>query len=173
MDVLLCSLSAKRLAMLQEDADVLAELITARHEVEIPGLIDLGATWHALDLVLLGDSGDAVLGDAVLARSGNKLKARGAQARVLAPARVVVVSKALGEVATSMVKDRYPSLYGKEVHANYGQEKSAPGDNAYLRDSVKKIHDKEIRELEMALAGVTALYAAAVGQKHSMLSVII
>lgn len=172
MDVLLCSLSAKRLAMLEEDPDVLAELITARHEVEIPGLFDLGKTWHALDLIL-GEATDPLLGDAVLARSGPKLKGRGAQARVLQPARVALIDKALTELPTSTVKDRYATLYGKEVHGGYGQEICGPNETSYIREQVKKIHAKEIRELELALAGVTALYTSAVGQKQSMMSVII
>jgi len=173
MDVLLCSLSAKRLAMLEEDPEVLGELISARHEVEIPGLFDLGKTWHALDL-LLGEGGDAVLTDAVLARSGTKLKAAGAmKARLLAPARVAQIAKALAGLGPTLIKEKYATLYGKEVHANYGQEICGPGEVAYIRESVKKIHTNEIRELEMALAGVTALYASAVGSKMSMMSVIV
>lgn len=173
MDVLLCSLSAKRIAMLDEDPEMLSELIGARHEVEIPGLFDLGKTWHALDLIL-SDGGDALLGDAVMARSGTKLRAAGKlQARMLAPARVAQIAKALGGLTPSLIKERYPSLYGKEVHGNYGQEICGPGEVAYIRDSVKKIHTNEIRELEMALAGVTALYASAVGTKSSMMSVIV
>jgi hypothetical protein len=173
MDVLLCSLSAKRVAMLEEDPEMLAELISARHEVEIPGLFDLGKTWHALDL-LLAEAGDAVLTDAVMARSGAKLRVVGKmQARLLPPARVTLIAKALGALTPALIKERYPSLYGKEVHGNYGQEICGPGEVAYIRESVKKIHTNEIRELEMALAGITALYASAVGTKASMMSVIV
>jgi len=39
MDALLCSLSPKRLAMIEEDPEVLSELIEARHDSEIPGLV--------------------------------------------------------------------------------------------------------------------------------------
>ena len=173
MDVVLCSLSAKRLGMLEEDPDLLGELIAARHEDEIPGMFDLGKTWHALDIVL-GDGADAVLGDAVLARTGAKMKAGSRiKARLLAPARVAEIAKALSGIGPSMITDRYPSLYGKQVHGNYGQEICGPNETAYIRESVKKIHANEIRELEMALAGVTALYASAVGSKQSMMSVIV
>src|SRR5689334_7463600 len=98
MDVLLCSLSAKRLAMIEEDPGVLADLISERHDVDIPGLYDLGKTWHALD-ILLGEGREAVLGDAILARSGNKMPTGvKLQARMLQPPRVALIAKALGEL---------------------------------------------------------------------------
>src|SRR5215217_5832501 len=134
MDVLLCSLSAKRLAMLEEDPEVLAELISARHEQEIPGLFDLGKTWHALDLVL-SDGSDAVLADAVLARSGTKLKATGGiKARMVPPPRVAQIAKLLGGLGATLITEKYPTLYGKEVHGNYGQEICEPGEVAYIRE---------------------------------------
>src|SRR5688572_23362459 len=74
MDALLCTLSPKRLALIEDDPDVLTELIEARHEQQIPGLLDLGNTWHALD-IMLGDGKDEVLADALVARNGKKMKA--------------------------------------------------------------------------------------------------
>lgn len=172
MDVVLCSLSAKRLGLLEEDPELLTELILARHEDDIPGLFDLGKTWHALDL-LLGDGSDALLGDAILARSGSKLKAtKGLKARLLGPERVAQIAEALINLGPGTVKDKYAALYGKDVHGNYGQEISGPGETAYIRESVKKIHTNEIRELELALTGVIALYASAQNHQYSMMSVI-
>src|SRR5687768_13371389 len=119
MDVLLCSMSAKRLAMIEEDPGVLADLISERHDVDIPGLFDLGKTWHALDIIL-GEGSDPVLGDAVMARSGTKLKTTAKlQARLLAPARVAEIAAALGELGPTLIKEKYPTLYGKQVHGNY------------------------------------------------------
>lgn len=173
MNVVLCALSAKRLAMLEEDPEVLGELIAARHEDEIPGLFDLDKTWHALDL-LLGTGDDGLLADAVLARSGSKMRSpSNLKARLLAPPRVAQVAKALGVLGPTLIKDNYGSLYGKDVHANYGQEICGPNETAYIRKNVERIQTQQIRELEMALAGVTALYASAVASKQSMLSVII
>jgi hypothetical protein len=112
MDALLCSLSPKRLALIEEDPDVLTELLEARAEQEIPGLLDLGNTWHALD-IMLGDGKDEVLADTLVARNGKKLKAGAAhgKARMIPAARVAEIAKALSELPTTLVKDRYGQLY--------------------------------------------------------------
>jgi hypothetical protein len=174
MDALLCSLSPKRLALIEEDPDVLTELIEARAEQQIPGLLDLGNTWHALD-IMLGDGKDEVLADALVARNGKKMKAGGAhgKARMIGAVRVAEIAKALSVLPATMVKDRYPSLYGKTVHGGYGQELIAPDDKDWLRDKITKNQKVEIDELTEAFAAVVALYKAAAESKHSMMSVIV
>src|SRR5689334_6451383 len=99
MDGILCSLSPKRVEMLEEDPEVLQDLLDARHEEDIPGLLDLGKTWHALD-ILLGDGKHEVLADAIVGRTGKKLKASGSfgKARILSPARVAEIAKALAQL---------------------------------------------------------------------------
>jgi hypothetical protein len=174
MDALLCSLSPKRLALIEEDPDVLTELIDARHETEIPGLLDLGQTWHALD-IMLGDGKDAVLADALVARNGKKLKAGAAhgKARMITAARVAEIAKLLTALPASFVTEKYPSLYGKTVHGGYGQELVAPDDKDWLREKVVQNQKKEIAELTDAFAAVVDLYKQAAVAKHSMMSVII
>src|SRR5258705_3486227 len=174
MDALLCSLSPKRVTLLEEDPEVLGELIEARHETEIPGLLDLGKTWHALD-IMLGDGKDAVLSDALVGRSGKKLKAAGAHgnARLIGAGRVAEIAKALAALPSTLVKERYTALYGKTVHGGYGQDVVAPDDKDWLRDKITKQQAKEIAELTEALAKVTDLYTKAAAAKHSMMSVII
>ena len=174
MDALLCTLSPKRLALIEEDPDVLTELIEARAEQEIPGLLDLGNTWHALD-IMLGDGKDEVLADALVARNGKKMKAGAAhgKARMIGAARVAEIAKALSALPATLVKDRYASLYGKTVHGGYGQEMIAPDDKQWLIDKITKNQQAEIEELTEAFAAVVELYVQAAAQKHSMMSVII
>ena len=52
MHAILITMSSKRLAQIQEDPDTLADVLEARHETEIPGLLDLGTAWNALDTLL-------------------------------------------------------------------------------------------------------------------------
>ena len=174
MDALLCSLSPKRLAMIEEDPEVLSELIEARHDSEIPGLVDLGNTWHALD-IMLGDGKDDVLADALVARNGRKMKAEAAhgKARMIGASRVVEIAKALSELPETMVADRYVTLFGKTVHGGYGQEMVAPDDKQWLRDKIAKNQKIEIDKLSAAFASVVELYKEAAAAKHSMMSVIV
>ncbi len=174
MDALICSLSTKRLAMIEEDPEVLTELIEARHDGEIPGLLDLGNTWHALD-IMLGDGKDDVLADALVARNGRKLKAEAAhgKARLVGPARVAEIAKALSELPDTLVADRYNVLYGKTVHGGYGQEVVAPDDKQWLRDKVVKNQKIEIEKLTESFLAVCDLYEEAAEKKHSMMSVIV
>ncbi|MCW5808823.1 MAG: DUF1877 family protein [Deltaproteobacteria bacterium] len=174
MDAILCACSSKRVAMLEEEPEVLQDLLEARHDGEIPGLLDLGKTWHALD-ILLGDGKDEVLADALVARNGKKMKAAAAHgnARLIAAARVAEIAKALEALPANLVADRYGSLYGKTVHGGYGQDMVAPGDKEWLRDKITKNHAKEIAELTEALAAVVALYREAATAKQSMMSIIV
>jgi len=167
-------MSAKRLAMIEEDPGVLTELIEARLEGEIPGLLDLGNTWHALD-IMLGDGKDEVLSDALVARNGKKLKAEAAhgKARMIGVARVVEIAKALAALPETMVADRYATLYGKTVHGGYGQEMIAPDDKQWLRDKITANKATEIEKLEEAFDAVVDLYVEAAEKKHSMMSVIV
>jgi hypothetical protein len=174
MDAMLCSLSPKRLAMLEEDPEVLGELIDARQDDEIPGLLDLGNTWHALD-ILLGDGKDEVLADALVARNGAKLKAEAAhgKARVIDASRVAEIAKALSALPATVVADRYSSLHGKTVHGGYGRDAIDEDDKKWLRDKIAQTHKTEIDKLTKKLAEVTSLYQEAATKKHSMMSVIV
>jgi hypothetical protein len=154
----LITLSPKRLAQLEEDPDTLEEVLEARHETEIPGLLDLGKAWDALDVMLSERGKDAILGDAVLGRSGRKLGGGHSFdiARVLAPARVAEIAAKLDALSASHVADTYPSLATSKVHGKFGEQPD----------------DEEREALEIVLRRVVALYKDAAKQKHSMLMVI-
>ena len=171
MDAILCSLSPKRLAMIQEDPEVVIDLVDARLESDIPGLLDLGNTWHALD-VLLGEGKNALLGDAVLARSGETLPGS-AKAKLLGPDRVAEVAKALAALAPTYVRDKFKTLAGRGVLGKYGDDAGSDDDTAYLREKVQKRQTAEMQELSEALESLTALYTEAAKTKQSMLMVIV
>jgi len=90
---ILLALSEKRLALLVEDPEMLEDIVDEGDN--IPGLVEIGSAWDALD-VLLSDRGtDAILGDAVLARTGKALESSFEIARLIGPARVAEVARKL------------------------------------------------------------------------------
>jgi hypothetical protein len=175
MDAILCTVSDKRLEQLEADPDLLSELLGARAEAAIPGLFDLGKAWEALDLMISDRGKDAVLKDAVLARTGRKLRASTAfgPARLLPPMRVAEVAEALSRLPHDLVKQRYPRLAGKNVHGGYGHEVASPDDVKFLRDKVKQTQERELVELETKFARVRELYVRAAKAEHSMMSVVV
>jgi hypothetical protein len=62
MHGILITLSTKRLAQLEEDPETLEDVLDARHEQPIPGLLDIGKAWDALDVMLSDRGKDALLG---------------------------------------------------------------------------------------------------------------
>jgi hypothetical protein len=171
LDAIICSLSAKRRALLEEDPEVLQELLDARHETDIPGLLDLGPTWHALD-ILLGDGKHPVLADAIVGRGGERLPGK-AKARLLEPPRVAEIAKALAALPKNLVAEHYDSLNGKTVNGNLGQEVVNTGDKPWLRERVEKNRKEQIDTLGEALESLTAVYVAAAKGKQSMITVIV
>jgi hypothetical protein len=171
MHVILCALSPARQAMLEEEPDLLDEVLSSRREVAIPGLIDLGKTWDALDRLVTGGRPEGPLSDAVLARGGRPFGKRGAigKPRLLDAKRVAEVWAALEALPGDVVRQRYKSLAGKGVHGNYGQEVAAPDDPAYLRQKVQETTDREIGELEVIFKTLREVYAKAASSGHAML----
>lgn len=171
----LCTLSEKRLRQLEASPDLVSELMEARHEVEVPGLLDLDKKWDALDCLLSERGRDALLGDVILARSGRTIgpELSFGKARVLSAARVVEISNALGKLPRDLVRVRYPSLFGKSVHGDYGREPSSADDTPYVREQVRERQDDEILDLGRALTRVSALYTRAAAAGHGMLAALV
>ena len=107
----LITLSPKRLAQLEADPETLEDVLEARHETEIPGLLDLGVTWDALD-VLLSDRGK----DAAPRRRGPRraagepleVEAAFQSARVLDAKRVAEIAKKLDALAADARQGSLP-----------------------------------------------------------------
>lgn len=153
---ILISLSSKRLALLESEPDTLEDVIEARHEDKIPGLLDLETHWEALDMVVSGRGRDPILGDAFLARSGKPLAVDTAfeQALVLGPMRVAEVAAKLAEVSLALVTERLAQL----------NEAKSPG---------KPANAKQTAAIEKLFQQVVALYVEAAKSKYSMLAVIV
>jgi len=176
MDLVLCALSSKRRVMLEEEPSLLRELLSARTEGKVPGLLDLHKSWDALDRILSkkGKTVDPLMGDAILARSGAKTKARAGfgNARILEPARVSEIAAELDrlEDLMSLVEDRYDLIVG--AHGGWGEHKAAKGDSKWLREKVKEAHATEVRTLVEMLDAVITLYGDAAKAEQSMLSIV-
>jgi hypothetical protein len=143
MHAILLTMSQKRLAQCQEDPETLADVIEARHETEIPGLLDLGTAWSQLDAILSDAGKDSVLGDAILARSGEPWDTDFKSARLLAPARVAEIAKKLEGLKAATVLGR---------HDGDAEEKEALG---------------------VLIKQLVSLYSGAAKAKHALLSVIV
>jgi hypothetical protein len=176
MELVLCAMSAKRRAMLDEEPSLLRELLSARHEGKVPGLLDLDKTWEALDRVLSkkGKSVDPLMGDVILARTGVKSKARAGfgNARILEPKRVAEIAAALDKLEDlmSLVEDRYDELAG--AHGGWGEHRAAKGDSKWLREKAKEGRATEVKTLVEMLDAVISLYAEAAQAEQSMLSIV-
>jgi hypothetical protein len=144
---ILIALSSKRLALLESEPDTLEDVVEARHEDAIPGLLDLKTYWETLDMIMSGRGRDEVLGDALIARSGKNLSVDNAfeQARVLSPQRVSEIAAKLAELTTGIVKERALQL-GKT---------------------------KDVDQLLAMFKQIVALYTDAAKSKQSMLCLLV
>lgn len=109
---ILIALSAKRLALLESEPETLEDVVEARHEDAIPGLLDLKTFWEPLDMIMSGRGRDEVLGDALLARTGKRMSVDNAfeQARVLSPQRVAEVASKLAALPVDTLRERATQL---------------------------------------------------------------
>lgn len=153
---ILIALSSKRLALLESEPDTLEDVVEARHEEPIPGLLDLSTHWETLDMLISGRGREEVLGDTLLARTGKPLEVDTAfeQARVLSPQRVAEIAQKLAAVPATLVSDRFKQL----------AEAKTPG---------KPVNAKQLGELEALFAKVVALYTDAAKSKQSMLAILV
>lgn len=153
---ILIALSSKRLALLESEPETLEDVIEARHEDAIPGLLDMQTHWETLDMLVSGRGRDPVLGDAFLARSGKKLAVDTAfeQALVLGPTRVAEVAAKLAELPPTLIKERFTQL----------AEAKTPG---------KPANAKQLAALDALFQKIVALYVDAAKQKQSMLAVLV
>ncbi len=144
---ILIALSSKRLALLESDPETLEDVVEARHEDAIPGLLDLKTLWEPLDMILSGRGRDEILGDALLARSGKNLSVDNAfeQARVLSPQRVAEIAGKLAALPAATLRERASQL-GKA---------------------------KEVEQLVGLFGQIVALYTGAAKAKQSMLALLV
>lgn len=104
--LVLCALSKKRLELLETEPELVDDLLDARHEQPVPGLLDLGRKGDGL--VKLLSTGTPELGDALLARSG--VEVDGQPARVLRAGEVKRLSIALSAVHPRWIQERVDAI---------------------------------------------------------------
>ena len=101
-EVILCALSQKRLQMLEDEPGLVEDLLDARHDQDIPGLVDLGSRGGELAAVL--SAGEGAFGDALAGKKGRALA--GTAARVLSAGEVRRLSKALQTIDAAWLETR-------------------------------------------------------------------
>lgn len=106
--VILCALSAKRLTQLKEEPTLAADLLEARHEQTIKGLVDLGSRGAALIQTFTRSDAAEIVTDAIRGRTGTVISGlpEGLTARLLGAEEVVRIAKSLDAQSETLVKDR-------------------------------------------------------------------
>jgi hypothetical protein len=133
--LVLCALSRKRLEMIEEDPSVVDELLEARFEQEIRGLLDLGPRGGVLAKVL--STGGPDLLDALLARTGKERP--GMAGKLLAPGDVKRIAKALAGVDATWIDERCKTVGGekaKGLHDAFRQVQTLYVDAASREDAM-------------------------------------
>lgn len=179
MTGILCALSAKRRAILEEDPDLLSDVIGARHQERIPGLLELDKAWDALDAIL-GEDEDPLLGDAVLARTGSPFGSDMSfgPARLLEPDRVKAIAEALEKLPGELVEDRYALLGARTTHGGYGPKVRSPGPTEYAEEleALDLEQDDEVaerEELTARLERITAFYREAAQRGDAVIAIVV
>jgi len=144
---ILITLSPKRLAQLAEDPETIEDVLDARHEQEIPGLLELGTLYEVLDALLSDRGRNPMLGDAVLARTGSSIGEGSPHVgHVLPPNRVAEVAKALRQLPAGHVRERATKAGATAA---------------------------DIAALDGMLAEITKLYETATQAKHAMMAIVV
>jgi hypothetical protein len=169
--VVLCALSPTRQELLEKEPELLEEVLESRRDVAIPGLVDVGGAWDALDKMLNGGKAQGVLADAVLGRSGKPFGRRGSfgKPRLLEAARVKEVAAALEALPEDWIARGYGSLAGMSVQGDYGQEVPDPDDPPYLKQKVQETRERELTELRALFGKLREAYRNAAKSGHAML----
>lgn len=154
----ICSLSDKRRALLEDDTSLVLEALHERRAV--PGLLSLDKSWDALDKILAhGAKKKSAAVDAILGHSGSDFgQSLGFDVpKILESKRVKAVAKALAELPEDFIKENYSALESLEVHGEFGRRRAGalndyeeelealgladevPEDLIYLSDVFKRV----------------------------------
>ena len=120
----LCSLSEKRRALLEDDTSLVLEALHERRSV--PGLLSLDKSWDALDKILAhGATKKSAAKDAILAHGGSEFgQSLGFEIpRLLEVKQVKAVAKALGALPGDFIKENYSALESLVVHGEFGRRR--------------------------------------------------
>jgi hypothetical protein len=104
--LVLCALSKKRLELLENEPQLVDDLLDARHEQPVAGLLDLGRKGGSLVKLLL--TGTPELGDSLLGRTG--VDVEDMPARILRASEVKRISTALAAVHPRWIQERVDAI---------------------------------------------------------------
>ncbi|MFT5354445.1 MAG: hypothetical protein ACI9KE_001650 [Polyangiales bacterium] len=173
----LCSLSQKRRALLEDDTSLVLEALHERRSV--PGLLSLEKSWDALDKILAhGTTKKSAAKDAILGHSGTEFgQSLGFEIpKLLEAKRVKAVAKALGELSDDFVKENYPALADLEVHGEFGRRR-AGAVNDYKEELEALGLNEEIPEdliyLSDVFARVLKFYVGAAEREEAVIALVV
>jgi hypothetical protein len=132
--LVLCALSKKRLELLESEPTLVDDILDARHEQAVPGLLDLGRKGGSLVKLLL--TGTPELGDSLLARTG--VDVEDMPARVLRAGEVKRIATALSAVHPRWIQERVDAIgsAGRGLSEAFAQLQKLYADAAARDDSM-------------------------------------
>ncbi|MFK8001085.1 MAG: DUF1877 family protein [Polyangiales bacterium] len=173
----LCSLSAKRRALLEDDTSLVLEALHERRSV--PGLLSLDKSWDALDKMLAnGTSKKSAARDAILGHNGSEFgQSLGFDVpKLLEAKRVKAVAKALAGLPEGFIKENYAALESLDVHGEFGRRR--PGAvNDYKEELEALGLSEEVPEdltyLSDVFVRVVKFYAGAAEREEAVIALIV
>ena len=178
MTLKICTLSPKRLELLEEDPDMVIEIMTSREE--IPGLFRFGKAWDAMSHVVKLIDDEGALQRVLRGEAGTPFGPALSQgrARLVSHADVLSAAKALAQFPADGVKARVRALAGTKVHGDYFPKIDATtqkyGDLLdELDDDKDDAAEEEGHELSTAFDQLRIAMAQAVTKRESLLVAIV
>lgn len=173
----LCSLSAKRRALLEDDTSLVLEALHERRVV--PGLLSIEKSWDALDKILAhGATKKSAAKDAILGHGGSEFgQSLGFDTpKLLEAKRVKAVAKALAELPEDFIKENYSALESLDVHGEFGRRR-AGAVNDYKEELDALGLSEEVPEdltyLSDVFVRVVKFYAGAAEREEAVITLIV
>jgi hypothetical protein len=170
IDLVLCTVSPGRRAILLESPSVVEELMAARHDDDINGLVDLGSTWTALRVLILGDDTEGPIYEGLFGSAGEEIGeelSRGKKGRLLPAELVASIAKALAALPDDIVTARYDRLE-KRAHG-HGARSTAPGEPDIAEKRAQKLKEADLEVLGTAMERLLITFGNATRQGHEVL----
>jgi hypothetical protein len=119
MHLVICTLSPKRAALLEEDPELWTEICTSREPV--PGLLRIGKAWEALAQIVAPWDAGGGLAALFRASAGVSFGPQGAfgHPRRVEPDEVTALDRIFDQVPRGACQMRAEALRGSEVHGGY------------------------------------------------------
>jgi hypothetical protein len=167
MHLVICTLSPKRAALLEEDPELWTEICTSREPV--PGLLRIGKAWEALAQIVAPWDAGGGLAALFRASAGVSFGPQGAlrHPRRLEPDEVTALDGIFDQVPLGACQMRAAALRGSEVHGGFfgGPGKGTLDAELEAPDGGDRA---EAAMLDAVLEGVRALVSDAAKRGHAI-----